>query len=136
MPETESTENSRIINEKWFTETPQGKALAGSRCRKCGRTYFPRKRVCVQCFEDGRMEDVALSRMGRLYTFTVAEAGPPGFTLPYAFGYVDLPEGVRVFSPLGGDFARLEIGAEMEMAIGPIRQDDGVDVIGYIFKPV
>ncbi|MDP2659607.1 MAG: OB-fold domain-containing protein, partial [Dehalococcoidia bacterium] len=91
MPDTELIENTRLINEKWFMETPQGKALAGSRCRQCGRVYFPRKKVCVQCFQTGRMEDTALSRRGKLYTFTVAEAGPPGFSVPYAFGYVDLP---------------------------------------------
>lgn len=135
MPQTELDQNSRIINEKWFAETPQGKALAGSRCRKCGRTYFPRKKVCVQCFETGHMEAATLSRRGKLYTFTVAEAGPPGFSVPYAFGYVDLPEGVRVFTLLGGDPARLEIGLEMEMTMGRIRQEDGVDVIGYVFQP-
>jgi len=136
LPDTASTENSRIINEKWFMETPQGKALAGSHCPKCGRVYFPKKRVCVQCFEAGHMEEVALSRRGKLYTYTVAEAGPPGFSVPYAFGYIDLPEGVRVFSPIGGDTSRLEIGAEMEMTMGRIRQDNGIEVIGYVFEPV
>lgn len=136
MPDTETTETSRIINEKWFMEGPDGKSLAGSRCRKCGRVYFPRKRICVQCFQDGQMEPAALSRRGKIYTFTVAEAGPPGYTLPYAYGYVDLPEGVRVFSLLGGDPARLEIGAEVEMNMGRVRQENGVNVIGYIFSPV
>jgi len=136
LPDTASTENSRIINEKWFVETPQGKALAGSRCPKCGRVYFPRKRVCVQCFEAGHMEVVPLSRRGKLYTFTVAEAGPPGFSVPYAFGYIDLPEGVRVFSLIGGDTSRLEIGTEMEMTMGRIRQENGVEVIGHVFEPV
>lgn len=129
-------ENSRLINEKWFTQTPQGLALAGSRCRSCGRVYFPRKRVCPQCFQIDQMEEVALSRRGRLYTFTVAEAGPPGFPVPYAFGYVDLPEGVRVFSLLEGDPEALEIGMELEMAVGPIREENGMAIIAYKFRPV
>ncbi|MDP2727676.1 MAG: Zn-ribbon domain-containing OB-fold protein, partial [Dehalococcoidia bacterium] len=128
--------NSLLINEKWFTQTPQGLALVGSRCRSCGRTYFPRKRVCPQCFQIDQMEDVALSRRGRLYTFTVAEAGPPGFNVPYAFGYVDLPEGVRVFSPLEGDHDALAIGMELEMIMGQIREENGVAVISYKFKPI
>jgi len=136
LPDTELSENSQLVNEQWFTETPQGKALAGSRCPKCGRVYFPRKKVCVECFESGRMVDTALSRQGKLYTFTVAEAGPPGFSVPYAFGYVDLPENVRVFSQLGGDLGALEIGMDVEMSMGRIRSDNGVDIIGHVFKPV
>ncbi|MDO8691521.1 MAG: Zn-ribbon domain-containing OB-fold protein [Dehalococcoidia bacterium] len=136
MPDTELNETSQLVSEKWFIETPHGKALAGSRCPQCGRVYFPRKKVCVQCFQTGQMEDTALSRRGKLYTFTVAEAGPPGFSVPYAFGYVDLPEGIRVFSPLGGDLAALEIGMDVEMSMGRIREENGVDIIGCVFKPV
>jgi uncharacterized OB-fold protein len=83
------------------------------------------------------MDEVTLSRRGRLYTFTIAETGPPGFDVPYAFGYVDLPEGVRVFAPLTDcEYDRLEIGMELELVLGKIRQEDGVEVIGYKFRPV
>lgn len=136
MADNEWGENSRLINEKWFTQTPQGLALAGSHCRACGRTYFPRKRVCAECFQIDQMENVALSSRGRLYSFTVVEAGPAGFPVPYAVGYVDLPEGVRVFAPLEGDPEAFEIGMELEMAVGPIKEENGVTIIGQKFKPV
>lgn len=136
MPEVQLADNTRLINEKWFTQTPGGLALAGSRCRQCGRVYFPRKRVCTECFQIDQMESVALSSRGRLYSFTVVEAGPAGFKVPYAVGYVDLPEGVRVFAPLEGDLDALEIGMEMEMGVGPIKEENGVTIIGQKFRPV
>ncbi|HLE80780.1 MAG TPA: Zn-ribbon domain-containing OB-fold protein [Dehalococcoidia bacterium] len=135
MTEIQLAENSRLVNEKWFVQTADGLALAGCRCPTCGRTYFPKKRVCAQCFVIDRMEEVALSRQGRLYSFTIIEAGPAGFQVPYAVGYVDLPEGLRVFSPLEGDPEALEIGMELAMSIGPIKKQNGVDVIGYKFRP-
>lgn len=128
--------NSRLINEKWFIQTPEGLSLAGSRCRTCGRSYFPQKRVCPNCFKIDQMDPVALSRRGKLYSFTIVEAAPPGFTAPYAVGYVDLPEGVRIFSPLNGDNDTLRIGMDLELTIGPIKEEDGVTIIGQKFSPV
>lgn len=136
MSESELSDNTRLINEKWFTQTPQGLALAGSRCRTCGRVYFPRKRVCSDCFQIDQMESVALGRLGRLYSFTVVEAGPPGFRVPYAAGYVDLLEGVRIFAPIEGEAEALEIGMELEMTTGPIKEENGVTIVGQKFRAV
>ena len=136
MAENRTGDNTRLINEKWFTQTRGGLALAGSRCGTCGRVYFPRKRVCTQCFQIDQMESVALSSRGRLYSFTVVEAGPAGFATPYAVGYVDLPEGVRVFAPLEGDPEALAIGMELEMTVGPVKEENGVTIIGQRFRPV
>lgn len=136
MAENQPAGSSSLINETWFAETPQGTGLAASRCPGCGRTYFPRKRVCPQCFQIDQMQDVVLGRRGKLYTFTVIEAGPPGFSVPYAVGYVDLPGGVRVFSQLEGDPGSFQIGMEMELTIGPIREVNGIEVTGHKFRPV
>ena len=61
-----------------------------------------------------------------------------GFDPPYAVGYIDLPEGVRIYSMLTeADMKKLEIGMEMELVIEPIRKtSDGEEIIGYKFKPV
>jgi len=58
---------------------------------------------------------VALSTNGTLYTYTVVYQGKPSFKAPYFVGYVDLKEGVRIFTPLF-DVApeELKIGTEME----------------------
>ncbi|NIN65009.1 MAG: benzoylsuccinyl-CoA thiolase, partial [Anaerolineae bacterium] len=46
------------------------------------------------------MEEIALSRTGKLYTFTIVRQAPAGFRAPYATALVDLPEGVRIFAQL------------------------------------
>jgi len=131
---------SRLLDDRWFTKTDRGLVMAASRCPECGTRYFPPKRMCPDCFVMDGMETVPLSSRGTLYSFTVAELGPPEFEAPYAFGLVDLPEGLRVFTLLV-DCApfdeKLRIGAEVELSIGPIKRDAfGVQLIGYRFRPV
>ena len=115
-----------------------GGALLGSRCRECGTTYFPPRQICPRCMKEGILEPLPLSRQGALYTYTVIRQAPPRYPAPYAVGYVDLPEGVRVFAQLEGWQAReLRVGEEMEVFLTTIRKDEGDrELIGYKFRPV
>jgi uncharacterized OB-fold protein len=60
-----------------------------------------------------------------------------GFNSPYAVGYIDLPEGLRIYSILTEtNPKRLQIGTDMELVIETIRNDEmGNEIIGYKFKP-
>ena len=110
--------------------------LHGMECGACGGVYFPAVLRCPRCFgKDLRERD--LSRSGRLYSYSIIHVPPAGFTAPYAVGYVDLPEGVRVFGQLvPDDFANLRIDMEMELVTGVIRRNpDGREVVGYQFRP-
>ena len=112
-------------------------SLLGSRCKACGRVFFPPRHVCPQCFSD-EFDSVRLSRVGKLYTFSIVRYAPPGLTAPYAVGYVDLPEGVRVFSILADwDQGTLDIGMDVELIIDTFRVDeDGKEILTYKFRPV
>jgi len=114
--------------------------LIGSRCKKCGYVAFPQKEICPACVEEGLMEEIALSRRGKLNTFTLTMVAPPGFEAPYIQGFIDLPEGCTIFSLITGcapEEDALEIGQEVELVIEPVRRDDeGDQLIGYKFKPV
>jgi uncharacterized OB-fold protein len=113
--------------------------LLGNKCKSCGKIYFPKAALCPECLKENGLEELKLSPRGKLYTYTVVRVPSPGFKVPYAFGYVDLPEGVRVCSqisaaePLEGN---LQLGMDMELFIGPVRQDANQPVIGYLFRPV
>jgi uncharacterized OB-fold protein len=102
--------------------------LEGSRCRTCGTVAFPAARGCQRC---GRheMEPLELGRRGRVWGFTVqrfAPKSPPyvvpaeGFK-PFAVGYVELPDGVKVEAILEcADFSELD-GAEVSLvAVAPV----------------
>ncbi len=112
--------------------------LVGSKCKKCGKIFFPKKKVCPNCLSFGEMEDIPLSRKGKLYTYTIAYVGPLIDKLPYAFGFIDLPEGVRIFSLLTeNNPEKLRVGMEMEVVAEKIKKvTDGSEAIVYMFKPV
>lgn len=111
--------------------------LIGSKCRNCQEVMFPQRAICLNCFRDN-LEPCALSTRGKLFTFTVTYQGPEEFSPPYAAGYIDLPEGVRIYSLLT-DWSpeKLKIGAEMELVIDKLKDGlNGDEVVGYKFRPV
>jgi uncharacterized protein len=92
------------------TRTPMG-----GRCPGCGRIAFPAPRICTGCRGE-RVEPLELSGRGRLYSYTVIHAPPPGWTAPYAVGYVDLEEGPRVFAHLRDGAPELDMLVEVVVA--------------------
>ena len=100
-----------------------GRSLTGSRCRDCGTVAFPRARGCQSCGHHS-VVDQPLSSRGTVWGFTVqrfAPKSPPyvppaGGFVPFAVGYVELPEGVKVEAVLDcTDFAELDGGAEVTL---------------------
>jgi uncharacterized OB-fold protein len=52
-------------------------------------------------------------------------------------GLVELPEGIRVKSPLGGDIEKLEIGMDLKFIAYPLYENEsGDEVIAFRFDPV
>lgn len=96
-------------------------ALRGSRCRGCGTVAFPVAVGCQRC-GGSDVEPFDLATRGTVWAYTVqrfAPKSPPyvppaeGFQ-PYAVGYVELPDGIRVEAILDGDHDRLA-GAEVAL---------------------
>ena len=78
-------------------------ALRGSRCTGCGNVAFPVAVGCQRC-GSGEVAPLDLARQGTVWAHTVqrfAPKSPPyvppaeGF-VPFAVGYVELPDGVKV----------------------------------------
>jgi uncharacterized OB-fold protein len=143
LPRRVSMQKKRLINDKWFlpnVDDPQDQVPIGSYCNDCGRLYFPQKRVCPNCMHIDRMETKELSRQGKLVSFTVSHVGPEGFEPPYASGWVDLPDGIRLFSLLTDcqPFEeRLKLDMALEMVMDKITEDpDGTEVYGFKFRPL
>ena len=132
------------IAEGLFAGSLDTPRLLGSRWSACGETTFPAQKGCPSCTAQG-CNEVELSPRGTLWTYTVQRFPPPppfaGETkdfVPYAVGYVELPEGVRVEARLTeSDASRLAIGMEMELAVEPFSVDDeGREVVTFAFAPV
>lgn len=115
-------------------------ALKGNRCIQCGKSFFPKRTVCPECFVSGQMEEIELERQGVIYASTVVRvSSPTGIKAPYAYGYVDLPSNqLRVFALFtGADPGSFVPGRKVELVLEAISKDrEGNTVIGYKFKPV
>ena len=113
--------------------------LVGGRCSDCGRHHFPAQATCPYCAATGCAR-VLLSERGTLYLFTVVHNAPPGFrgTAPYGFGVVELPEGLRIISPLSESrLDALRVGMPVRLRIAPLFSDDeGREVLSYAFEPL
>jgi uncharacterized protein len=115
--------------------------LRGSRCTLCGETYFPPKKKgwCLRCHKKS-LEEVKLSPRGKIASFTIVERAPAGGfyqgPVPYAFGFVDLVDRVRLKSLFTDDLSRLKVGLEVELVIEPLYADEqGNEVTTFKFKP-
>jgi len=115
--------------------------LIGSKCKSCGTVFFPRRVICGKCCREG-MEEIILSRRGKVTTWTVIRMKPPGYKdqVPYVLGEVELHEGVLVrthFSGVNPENPAIKVGDEAEVVLEKIYEDEeGNDVVCYKFRPV
>jgi len=110
-----------------MTDAPRSPAagLQGSRCSGCSVTVCPAEGACPRC--GGPAEPVALRGTGTLWTWTVQRyapksppyQAPPGGFVPFAVGYVELTEGVRVEAVLEvEDLEGVRIGMPLRVTAG------------------
>ncbi len=122
-------------------DLPDGPRLVGGRHRVTGKYVFP--------FPEGdsgkQYERVRLARTGTLWSWTVQRFQPkPPYIppdgerefVPYAVGYVELPEIIVESRIQTDDFASLQIGQVMELVQLPLfRRPSGEMVHTYAFRP-
>ncbi|MFB0563838.1 MAG: Zn-ribbon domain-containing OB-fold protein [Candidatus Lokiarchaeia archaeon] len=111
--------------------------LVGSKCQNCGKVFFPKKRLCTNCYTWDKMEETTLSKKGKIFSWTVSSMyGLP----PIPFGYVDLPEGIRLFTQFTDCDPceqNLNIGMDVEMVVQKMwDQFFTKEFVGYKFKPI
>lgn len=94
--------------------------LRGSRCEHCATVAFPASVSCQRC-GGSETTGLDLSTTGTVWTATIQRfppksppyVPPPGGFRPYAVGYVELPEGVKVEALLEGTSPLDLIGREV-----------------------
>ena len=110
--------------------------LLGGRCPSCTRFNFPAQSLCPYCASDG-CATVPLSERGVIEVCTTVTNRPPGYEgpLPFGFGVVELPEGIRIISRIA-EPARATPGAAVRLISEPLCIDnEGREVITYAFAP-
>jgi uncharacterized OB-fold protein len=113
--------------------------LLGGHCAACAAYHFPASANCPYCGAEG-CTTRELSDHGALCLFTTVTNRPPGYLgeVPFGFGVVELPEGMRLIARLTeSDGERLQIGMPVRLAIVPLHVDEsGREVLTYAFAPV
>lgn len=94
------------------------RSLAATRCEVCGQTYYPPRNMCVNCLDNGKIRSTELSKRGILYSWSIVHVGPKGVPVPYAIGYVDFPEDVRVLGRIANwQGVNIHSGADIEVEV-------------------
>lgn len=140
---TESERNKRIPIREKLLSAPLTKLsdvrLLGSRCTDCGEVNLGEVSSCQNCAGD-RLVTILLSDRGKLWTFTIIRNKPPGDfkgTVPMGEGLVELPEGIRIKSPIGGKMDALCIGMDLAFVARPLYVNErGQEVIAFQFEPI
>ena len=135
MAETVHAEPPLIAGDAVRIEADGRPTLIGSECADCAARLFPPVALCPECLGES-LEPLALARSGRLYSYSTVHVAPRGWAVPYVAGYVDLPEGVRVFAHVVDADDRLAMEMEVELTTAVLGADgDGVPFSSYAFRP-
>lgn len=146
----------RPVVEGWFTVPDPGSdeepALIGTRCKSSGTYFFPPERVMSRApgFADSELEEVRLSRRGRLWSYTDANYQPPEPYVPvtdphepFCIAAVELErEQMVVMGQVvaGVTVDDLSVGMEMELVIDTLNvatEEDGeVEYLVWKWRPV
>lgn len=132
--------------EGWFTldDPPR---LLGLRDAESGTYFFPKDVAVSRApgFDHVDLEEVALSRTGKLWSYSTNHYKPPEPYLspdpfePYTVTAVELTEERMVvmgqLAP-GIDPEALEVGMEMELVLGTLYEDDENEYVVWKWQPV
>ena len=109
----------------------QGKIM-GTKCKKCGLTFFPPRADCFQCLSSD-MEWFEVAGKGKLLTYSKLQYGPVGFEgdLPYCIAVLDYGS-YKVFGRIAKDLADEEISIGMDMKVAANKLPNGQ--LNYVFQ--
>ena len=118
---------------KFFEELKNGKIVT-TKCRRCGKLYFPPAPECGNCLSS-EMDWVEIDGEGEVEAFTHVVVRPESFKQhpPYTLVIGKLKNGVKVFARLSGvSIADVKVGMKIRLKAKVV---EGNEVV-YEFTPV
>jgi len=128
--------SNQIIFHPGALDEKDGKFIQiGNKCKDCGKTTFPVMELCQFCSSEN-VEKIPLSTIGTLFSFSVTRVPVGHYKPPIIGGYVDLPEGTRVFGQIHAKVEDVKTGMNVKVETGIIwTEKDGTKVLGYYYVP-
>ena len=106
-----------------------------NKCWDCGKTSYPAAELCMFCSSEN-VEKAPLSKRGKLFSFSVTRVPVGPYKPPFISGYIDLPEGTRIFGQIYAKVEDVRTGMTVEVKTGVIwTEKDGTEVLGYYYVP-
>lgn len=116
-----------------------GPSLVAGRCSGCDRLHFPLMTTCPYCAGDD-VSETLLSGEATLWSWTSVLREPPGYrgAVPFGFGVVEHPAGIRVVTRLTeADPTKLAAGMPMVLVTDELHTDENGRVVStYAFATV
>ena len=126
------------VAREW-REIPGRYNLKGTKCGNCGRIFFPARSFCPVCrrASAGKMEEYALSRTGKVFSFSIVHEAPESNILqkPYAVAMIETDDGVKITGQLVDvEFDKISIGMPVRVVLRKLDCDGESGVIRYGYK--
>jgi len=127
--------NKTIFYPRALDEKDGKLVQMANKCKDCGKTAYPVTELCQFCSSEN-VEKVPLSTTGTLFAYSITRVPVGKYKPPIIGGYVDLPEGTRVFGQIRAKAEEVKTGMKLKTETGVIwTEKDGTDVYGYYYVP-
>ncbi len=120
----------------YWRNIPVYLSLKGSKCKKCGKTFFPPREVCTECGST-EMEEYYPPHGGKLISWSVVRNPPREFSefSPYIVGLVELDDGTRVIAQIVDvKLSDLKEGMRVRATVRRTYEDGDRGIVRYGFK--
>ncbi len=134
-----------LLGEGLFTTDLGDGNLIATHCRSCGDYFFPRTFTChnPHC-ETKDVEDVTLSRTGRVSTYSaMSYPPPPPYVAPAEYQpipvvAVEMPEGINIIGMMDDCAPKdVSIGMEVKTVVCVLYTNEkGEELVGWKFRRV
>jgi uncharacterized OB-fold protein len=115
-----------------FIDRLEQGAVAGTRCKACGASFFPPRADCHQCLASD-MEWFEVAGAGKLVTYSKLQFAPAGFQddLPYSIALADYGD-YKVFGRLSADIPEddVQVGMEVKTVVNQLSNGQ----LNYVFE--
>ena len=123
---------------KEWREQPSRYRLVGSKCKACGRVYFPRRWICPNCGSN-EIEEYQLKHKGKVVMSSISYSVMVGWeeSSPMQGAAIEIEDGPTIAAEIVESQEELQPGTEVRMTLRKIGKDSiGMYLYAYKFMPV